>query len=64
MQALLEILVILFALACLALVASGALDASRRLRGRPALGPGHWASLLGGTILLFLTDAPTVAVGP
>jgi hypothetical protein len=71
MQAVFEILLILFVLACVALVASGALDAVRWLRGRPALGLGHWVSLLGEAALLFLVllllvlaDGLTVAVGP
>jgi hypothetical protein len=71
MRAVLAILVILFALACLVIVGSGALELFRWLRGRPGLGRGHWASLLGEAaplflvlLLLVLADALTVAVGP
>jgi hypothetical protein len=54
MQALYEILVILFFLACLTLVGSGVSEGWRRLLGWPGLGRGYWASLLGGMALLFL----------
>jgi hypothetical protein len=71
MQALYEILVILFFLACLTLAASSVAEGWRQLRGQPGLGWGYWGSLLGGMALLFLLllalilgGALTVGIAP
>ena len=54
LQALAQVLVILYVLACLTIVAAGAVEGWQRFQWHRTLGGGFWASLLGGTVLVFL----------
>jgi hypothetical protein len=62
-QPFLEILVILYCLACLTLAGSSMVEAWRRLLGWPGLDRGYWAALLGGLALLALLVALLIGVG-